>query len=230
MSRLLDGRHHAVLFDLDGTLIDTAPDMVAVLQDLQREHGHAPVAYELGRSYVSKGARGLLRIGFPDVEDDRRDRLQQKYLERYADRICERSAVFSDLDGLLDRLDAGSRPWGVVTNKPTRLTEPLLEALALAGRSACTVSGDTLKQRKPDPAPLLHACDVAGLTPQRTIYVGDAAGDIEAGRGAGMTTIAVAYGYITHGDDPAHWGADMIAASTADLAQMVLEAVNLGPG
>jgi phosphoglycolate phosphatase len=228
LSPLHTGRCSAVLFDLDGTLVDTAPDMVAVLQDLQRSHGLDPVDYDLGRAHVSNGALGLLGLGFPDVEHTVGSDLHTAYLERYALRVCEASVLFAGLADLLDALDAAGLPWGVVTNKPAHLTEPLLDRLALATRSACTVSGDTLPQRKPDPAPLLHACELAGLLPQNTVYVGDASRDIQAGQNAGMATIAAAYGYITPGDDPHGWGADLVATDTAELTQILRKAVNLG--
>lgn len=216
-----------MLFDLDGTLVDTAPDMVAVLQDLQRAHGVAPVDYERGRAYVSNGALGLLALGFPDVQHAVGSELHREYLERYALRVCDASRLFPGLESLLTTLEAAPLPWGVVTNKPAHLTNPLLEGLALAARSACTVSGDTLPQRKPDPAPLLHACDIAGLVPQNTVYIGDASRDIEAGRNAGMATIAAAYGYVTPDDDPQCWGADLVARDTAELTKLLLKAVNL---
>lgn len=227
MEPLENGLCNAVLFDLDGTLVDTAPDMIAVLNDLQQAHELAPVPYEVGRQYVSNGALGLLRIGFPDVTHEFGSPLHTQYLERYARRICESSCVFPELLPLLDELDDARRPWGIVTNKPAHLTNPLLEMLSLAARSACTVSGDTLAARKPDPAPLLHACDLADLDPLTTIYVGDAARDIEAGLNAGMATIAAAYGYITPDDDPAGWGADRIAADTKELADIVRKALKL---
>ena len=227
MSILDTGRCNAVLFDLDGTLVDTAPDMVAVLQELQRSHGIDPVDYELGRAYVSNGALGLLGLGFPEIEHAVGSELHAAYLERYALRLCEASVLFPGLDRLLQVLDAAGLPWGVVTNKPAHLTDPLLDCLALAARSACTVSGDSLPQRKPDPAPLLHACELAGLLPQNTIYVGDASRDIQAGQNAGMATIAAAYGYVTPDDDPQRWGADLVAADTAELTQILLKAVNL---
>lgn len=220
---------HGIFFDLDGTLIDTAPDMVAVLQALQRHHGVPPVSYETGRSHVSNGALGLLRIGFPGVEGDAQEALRLEYLERYAADLSANSTLFAGLDALLEQLDDALIPWGVVTNKPGYLTEPLLEALALAERSACTVSGDTLPVRKPDPGPLLHACEQAGVRPEHSIYIGDASRDIEAGLAAGMSTIAAAYGYVVSGDDPARWGAHEIARDTAELTQIVLKAVNLGP-
>ena len=223
-----NGHFHGVLFDLDGTLVDTAPDMVAVLQAMQASHGREPVTYELGRSQVSNGAIGLLRTGFPGIEINIGDALHQEYLERYAEALCESSRVFAGLEVLLDRLDAEGCLWGVVTNKPEHLTNPLLEALGLASRSACTVSGDSLPVRKPDPAPLLLACDMAGIDACRSIYIGDALRDIEAGLRAGMATIAAAYGYITEDDDPYNWGADEVVADAAELTQIVLKAVNLG--
>lgn len=223
------GHFRAVLFDLDGTLVDTAPDMVAVLQDLQRDHGQAAISYDVARMSVSNGALGLIRIAFPDADEEQRSDLHQQYLQRYTANVCRRSAVFPGLEALLDRLDAASRPWGIVTNKPARMTDPLLNKLGLAHRCACIVSGDTLKQRKPHPAPLLHACDLAGFDPKSTVYVGDAERDVEAGRRAGMATIAVSYGYVMADDDPESWGADRIAADTTELLQMILEGVNLEP-
>ncbi len=217
----------AVLFDLDGTLIDTAPDMVAVLQAMQYDHAMAPVDYDLGRSNVSNGAIGLLKVGFPDRTIEFNSPLHLEYLERYEAQLCRDSAIFDGLDALLDQLEAAERVWGIVTNKPERMTHPLLAALELGSRSAATVCGDTLPTRKPDPAPMHHACSLAGVQAARTIYVGDALRDIEAGRAAGMGTIAAGYGYVTADDDPAAWDADLIAADVAELTQMVLKAVNL---
>ena len=229
MSRLKNSVHQAVLFDLDGTLVDTAPDMVRVLQALQRDHGVAPVGYEVGRSNVSNGAVGLLRIGFPDADGILLEELRLEYLERYSAGICVESTLFLGLDTLLVALETAGVPWGIVTNKPAHLTDPLLRALQLEERIACAVSGDTLPLRKPDPAPLLHACRLANIGPQVAIYVGDAARDIEAGRAAGMSTVAAGYGYITADDDPGRWGADAVASDTEELAQIVLKAVNLDP-
>ena len=221
------GNVAAVLFDLDGTLVDTAPDMVAVLQDLQEYHGLDPIGFELGRAHVSNGALGLLRVAFPHAGEALREALLSDYVARYARRVCQETALFAGLDELLGRLETAGRPWGVVTNKPAYLTDPLLEQLALAERIACSVSGDTLPQRKPDPAPLLYACQLAGIGPTNAVYVGDAARDIEAGRRAGMMTVAAAYGYITPGDDPNRWGADAIVADTAELADLLVKLVNL---
>ena len=223
----LDGVYRAVFFDLDGTLVDTAPDMVGVLQAVQRDHGNDAVPYEMGRSQVSNGVLGLLRVGFPEADDARIEQLRLEYLDRYANSVCERSRVFTGIDPLIDRLDDAHIPWGVVTNKPEKLTLRLLEALELLDRVVCTVGGDTLPVRKPDPAPLLHACEIAAVESAESIYVGDAARDIDAGKAAGMATIAAAYGYISPGDDASRWGADLISTDTKELAQMVFKAVNL---
>jgi phosphoglycolate phosphatase len=224
---MIDGEFDAVLFDLDGTLVDTAPDMVRVLQDMQADRDREPVDYETGRRYVSNGAIGLLGLAFPEEGVKFGDPMHHEYLERYAETICEHSRVFEGLIELLDGLEDAGRPWGVVTNKPEHLTLPLLDALGLAARSACTISGDSLPVRKPDPGPLLLACDIAGIDAWRSIYVGDAARDIQAGLAAGMATIAATYGYITEDDDPREWGADILAPSTEELAQIVRKAVNL---
>ena len=227
MTAVLEGSCKAVLFDLDGTLVDTAPDMVGVLQAMQRDHGISPVVYDIGRSHVSNGAVGLLRLGFPDSGNEMIEKLRVEFLDRYTLSVCERSRVFTGLDPLLDQLDGAQLPWGVVTNKPTNLTNILLDELQLADRVACSVGGDALALRKPDPAPLLHACELTGVNPSATVYIGDSSRDIEAGRAAGMATIASAYGYITPDDNAADWAANAIARDTKELAQIVLKAVNL---
>ncbi len=225
--QIQDNEFGLVLFDLDGTLVDTAPDMVATLQTMQADYGYEPVSYEFGRSNVSNGAMGLLRVGFPDIDEENRQIMVGEYVERYAERLCDETRVFAGLNALLDQLDAAACPWGVVTNKPEHLTNPLLEQLGLANRSVCAISGDTLPVRKPEPAPVLLGCDIAGVDTHRSIYIGDASRDIEAGLRAGVATIAAAYGYITEDDDPREWGADIIATDTEELTQIVLKAVNL---
>jgi phosphoglycolate phosphatase len=217
----------AILFDLDGTLVDTAPDMVAVLLGMQQDHGLSLLPYDLARSHVSNGALGLIRLGFPDVDDEAAKRLHQEYLDRYENAVCVDSVLFPELGDLLDELDAAGRPWGVVTNKPERMTEPLLAGLGLGSRAACSISGDTLPQRKPDPAPLLLASEQIGVPAKKTVYVGDSVRDIEAGHAAGMFTIAATYGYITADDDPQRWEADLVAADTGELTNYLLKGVNL---
>ena len=216
-----------VLFDLDGTLVDTAPDLVAALQAMQAARGMTPTPYSEGRQRASNGAIGLLTLGFPEIEVEFGDAMHLEFLERYAENICEDSVLFPGIGDLLADLESRGIPWGIVTNKPENLTLPLLDALGLASRSAATVSGDSLPVRKPAPDPLLLACDIAGIDGHRTLYVGDAGRDIEAGLAAGMQTIGVLYGYITEDDDPREWGADLLVDSPEELTQILLKAVTL---
>ncbi|MEQ8206947.1 MAG: phosphoglycolate phosphatase [Woeseia sp.] len=212
---------HAVLFDLDGTLVDTAPDMVAALHRLQNEMGVAETDYQLARTCVSNGSAGLVRIGFPDTDADLQTGLQQRFLRTYEQQVCASSGVFPGLSELLEILEAQGRPWGIVTNKPQAMTDAILITLRLDQRMGCAISGDTLPQRKPDPAPMLLASRILNVEPQHIVYVGDARRDIDAGRAAGMTTVAAAWGYITEEDDPNLWQADTVAASPAELTQLL---------
>ncbi len=217
------GSLDAVLFDLDGTLVDTAPDMVAALVRLQQDHGHDLIDYALARSNVSNGAAGLIRVAFPDLDDGRREQLHRRFLDLYQRNLSAESRVFEGLDELLDHLDQRRYPWGVVTNKPQALTDALLAALRLTPRLACAISGDTLPQRKPDPAPMLLASRMLRVEPGRIAYVGDAARDIQAGRAAGMKTVAAGWGYITADDDPASWNADYIVDDPRELTRLLLK-------
>jgi len=224
---LFCGGARAVFFDLDGTLADTAPDMVAALQALQRDTGIAPMPYDLGRSQVSNGAVGLLSTAFPHETITVDSALLCDFIDRYKRRVCEETQVFPGLDDLLLTLEGAAIPWGVVTNKPEHLTHPIMEQLGLADRSVSIVCGDTLPTRKPDPATLLLASEHAAVAADDCIYVGDASRDIEAGKNAGMGTIAVGYGYIAADDDPLSWRADQYAENVAELVQILRKAVNL---
>ena len=207
-----------VLFDLDGTLVDTAPDLVAVLNDLLRERELAPMPYAIARNEVSNGAMGLIRLAFGNaLPADESASLRSRFLEIYGRNPCTKSRIFNSLDSLIVDLHKEVR-WGIVTNKPHAMTMPLLEQLGLAARTGCVVSGDRLPERKPHPAPLLLAADELGLTPANCVYVGDAARDIEAGRAAGMHTLAALWGYIRPGENPASWAADALVRHPADLA------------
>jgi 2-phosphoglycolate phosphatase len=198
----------AVLFDLDGTLLDTAPDMVGALDLLRAEQGLGPVDYEYARAHVSNGALGLINIAFSELDEDRRMSLRDRYLALYESRLATATLLFDGMGDVLDRLEQRAMRWGVVTNKPAYLTEPLLEALDLIGRCACVVSGDTLPERKPHPGPLLHAAAIMGVNAEQAMYVGDADRDITAGKAAGMATVAAAYGFVPPGVDPDLWAAD----------------------
>ena len=212
--------YSAVLFDLDGTLVDTAPDMVAVLQSLQEAHGLEPVGYHEGRSYVSNGAVGLLRFGFPDRDDDAIETLRLAYLERYADQLCVHSAVFAGLDTLLDRLDSDGLPWGVVTKQTTISHGPATHGswTESAYRPAASVATPCRSE-----SPTLPPCTMPANLRQ-SMLSGPSTWVIllatsMPGRAAGMGTIAAAYGYIAPGDSSASWGADVIANDTQELAQ-----------
>jgi len=220
----------AVLFDLDGTLVDTAPDMVRVLFDMQQVHDSPLLPYDVARASVSNGSLGLVQLAFPDLDAHAQTQLQREFLQRYEQLLSGptvSSVLFPGMPELLDVLDSHQRPWGIVTNKPQRMTDPLLTHLGLAERTGCAISGDTLPERKPDPAPLVLGSEQIGSVATRTVYVGDARRDIEAGCAAGMATIAATYGYITADDNPALWGADQIAANTKELAKILCKAVSL---
>lgn len=212
----------AIFFDLDGTLLDTAPDMIGALDSLRADHALEPIDFATARAQVSNGAAGLLQVGFDHLDEAGREALRSPYLDRYAARVAADTTPFPGMLAVLDALDAARLPWGVVTNKPAFLTEPLLAALDLARRSAITVSGDTLPQRKPHPEPLLHAARHVGADNTRTIYVGDAPRDIEAGRAASMVTVAVTYGYHGPAEDPSAWGADHLVTTPEQLLELPL--------
>lgn len=209
--------YSTIVFDLDGTLIDTAPDMVAALNTLLAEMGHGPCDYTQARAHVSRGAFGLIDSVFGTLEEAHRLSLRNRYLALYAQRIAHESSLFDGMAEVLDRIEHAGMPWGIVTNKPGFLTEPLLAALGLAKRSAATVSGDTLPVRKPHPQPLLHAAQQAGVKPARSIYVGDDARDITAGNAAGMMTVTALWGFILPDEDPHAWPADHRITRPIDL-------------
>lgn len=215
-------RTSAVLFDLDGTLLDTAPDMVAALNQLRLEERREALPYQTARAFVSNGAPGLLGLAFADAAAAQLERLHARFLELYAARLTHSTVLFPGMAVVLGRLEAAAIPWGVVTNKPARLTEPLLEGLRLRSRCACVVSGDTLSERKPHPRPLLHALTQIPAPVPGAVYVGDAERDIVAGRAAGLRTVAATYGYIPPGEDPAAWGADYRISQPCDLLELLL--------
>ncbi len=208
----------AVLFDLDGTLVDTAPDMANALNTLLQKHGKQPLPYKSIRNSVSKGGSALVRLGFGDaIEDQKRLFLLQQFLDIYSEALCCDSKLFDGIEDLLERFDQQQMLWGIVTNKPGWLTVPLLTQLGILSRAACVVSGDTLKQRKPDPEPLLYACKMINRSVGQVVYVGDDERDIIAGKAAGMRTLIANYGYISSNEDPQTWGATGIISSVDDL-------------
>ncbi len=212
-------RAEAVLFDLDGTLLDTAPDMAGALNRLRTEEGRDTLPFAKVRPVVSHGAARLVALGFPEAQGDEFERLRQRFLQLYSLDLCSHTRLFPGLDGLLARFEADGLPWGIVTNKPAWLTDPLVTALGLDGRACCIVSGDTVAERKPHPLPLLHAAQVIGVAAGRCVYVGDAERDIVAGRAAGMQTVVAGWGYFDVEDDPQAWAPTGIAQRPAQLTE-----------
>ena len=211
---------HAILFDLDGTLADTAPDLANAANKLRTARGLAPVAYESLRPVASAGARGLIGAAFgigPDSEDY--PGLRDEFLRNYETAIAVDSVLFNGIAELLAHLEEEGIVWGIVTNKIEQLTSLLVPQIGL-DHAGCVVSGDTAAFPKPHPAPLLEACKRIGIDPQQCWYVGDDLRDIQAGHAAGMTTIAAGWGYC--GDvPPVKWEADAVAESPADLLQLI---------
>lgn len=212
------GPLETILFDLDGTLADTAPDMTAALNKLLREQGHQPLPRAAVRNYVSRGAMGVLRRAFGDeLANDEFERLRERFLELYAADLCVDTRVFPGMPDVLAHIEALGLKWGVVTNKTASLTDRLVQSLGLDARAACVVSGDTTDQRKPHPKPLLHACRCCGCSPSSCVYIGDDPRDIQAGEAAGMLTLVALYGYIGEQEDPYTWGADGVLNDISEL-------------
>jgi N-acetyl-D-muramate 6-phosphate phosphatase len=208
----------AVLFDLDGTLADTAPDLANALNQVLIENNQPALAFDQIRPVVSHGGIALIRLGFNiEPEHSEFEPLRSRLLEIYEQGICEQTQLFPGLDKLLVNLEQNHIPWGIVTNKPDWLTKPLLDQLNLTHRFASLVCGNTLSEKKPHPAPLLYACKEINIAPEQCIYIGDAARDIEAGKRAGMKTIAAGFGYIEAHDPPENWHADQIINDSEQL-------------
>ena len=204
-------RHAAILFDLDGTLADTAPDLAAALNQMLQEDGREPLPFAELRPWVSWGAMRLIRVGYgEDLGAETLKVLRGRFLACYEAGLCRDSRLFPGIPEVLAALDEAGVPWGIVTNKPGWLTEPLLGALGLGGRAGTVISGDTLPYAKPHPLPLLHAARELDVDAVRCAYVGDNIRDIEAGRAAGMHTVAATWGYIPADDDPMDWQADTL--------------------
>jgi phosphoglycolate phosphatase len=211
----------AVLFDLDGTLADTAPDLGGALNRLREQIGLPPLALDLLRPYASAGARGLLGIGFGlTPEQALYPEMQKRFLALYESQICADTRLFPGIAELLDELGRRGVPWGIVTNKIERFTRPLLECLDLHKRAACVISGDSAAKPKPDPAPILMACAQVSMQPANCLYVGDDERDVQAGRAAGTRTTVVSWGYLG-GMPVEEWGADVIINCPADILELL---------
>ncbi|MCP4702217.1 MAG: HAD-IA family hydrolase [Gammaproteobacteria bacterium] len=208
----------AILFDLDGTLADTGPDLAFALNTLLAEEGHVPLPYKEIRPLVSHGGMAMVLYAFSmNAEDPAAKPLRDRLVEIYSRHIADRTRLFPGMEAALEAMENGGLKWGVVTNKPAWLTEPLMDKLGLTARCACIVSGDTLAERKPHPAPILHACRLVGSLPAQSLYVGDALRDIEAGQRAGVATAVALFGYIGAQERPEQWGANMLFEQPGDL-------------
>lgn len=208
----------ALLFDLDGTLVDSAPEFVAAIAAMRRERGLKPPDAAAITRVVSNGARAMLRQGFPDF-DDAETRLHDDFLARYRADLGSATTFYPGIEALLDALDAAAVPWGIVTNKPGWLTAPLLARIGLDRRAGAVVSGDTLPEKKPSAAPIELACRTLGISPARALMVGDDPRDVAAALGAGARAIVADWGY---GVAPADaWGADARAVDGFALARLI---------
>lgn len=201
----------AVLFDLDGTLVDSAPDLAGAINELRGVHGLEPLPFTQLRPVVGSGARGMLAAGFGIGPDDSGfAALREDFLARYEGRLLRETRVFVRMEPVLQVLQARGVPWGIVTNKIARFAAPLVAGLGLRERCAVLVSGDTTPHAKPHPAPLLAAAAALHLQPVHCVYIGDDRRDVQAGRGAGMRTLAAAWGYLGAGESVHDWAADAV--------------------
>lgn len=214
----------AILFDLDGTLADTAPDLAAAMHRLQSERGLITTAYAALRPFTSAGARGLIGAAFGlKPGDDGYEELRVTFLDNYAAALAVNSSLFDGVPALLQDLHQRQLAWGIVTNKPARFTDPLVPQIGLH-EAGCVISGDTTAHPKPHPAPLLEAARRLNLQPSECWYVGDDLRDIQAGRAAGMPTVAVAWGYCGH-TEPISWDADALVNTPAELVGLIQQSL-----
>ena len=209
-----------ILFDLDGTLVDTAPDLAHALNLQLIKHGKPPLAYESIRPFASHGSRGLVGLGFGITpQDDNFLEMRDEYLSIYDTVYTRSSVLLPGIAELLEAIENKGLTWGIVTNKPRRFTIGLIESMRLniENRAACIVCGDDAPQPKPSPATLLIACKQVGVAPSHCVYVGDAERDVQAGKAADMLTIVALFGYIDETDNPHEWGADVMIQQPKDL-------------
>ena len=211
-----------VFFDLDGTLVDTAPDLATALNLLLQEENRSSLPFDLIRPVVSQGGSALIELGFrcnPDTPGF--DELRSRFLAIYDQLLHRDSHLFPGMDEVLGTLELSGMSWGIITNKPGWLTQPLVRELALEQRAACIVSGDTTNHRKPHPAPMLHAMKLTGTKADECVYIGDAERDIAAGRAVSMHTLIACYGYLSSTDKPEEWNADGMIDTPAQILEWI---------
>ncbi|MBS0364832.1 MAG: HAD-IA family hydrolase [Proteobacteria bacterium] len=210
----------AVLFDLDGTLLDTACDITDALNRVRQEQGCPPLPYEQANCWVSRGALAMTRLGFPEAEGEQFEALRQRVLQHYRRALVVKTRPYEGVEDALQDLDRRAIPWGIVTNKAGWLTEPLLAHFSWS-RGRFLVCGDTLPHRKPHPQPLLHAARALAVAPAQCLYVGDAEGDVLAARAAGMPVYVARFGYVPPGEQPESWPADGWLQTPADMVRLL---------
>jgi N-acetyl-D-muramate 6-phosphate phosphatase len=215
----------AVLLDLDGTLLDTAPDLAYALNTLRLECGQSALPFASIRAQVSNGSAAVVRVGFPQADEQQFAQLRARFLQLYRSHLACETTLFAGFDQVLSTLEAHRVPWGIVTNKPAAFTEPLLQQLGLYTRASCVLSGDSLPVTKPDPLPLITAAERIGVAPKRCVYLGDALRDAQAARAAGMTALGARFGYIAADEDVSTWPVD----AWIDAPQELLTWVGLVP-
>ena len=206
-----------VLFDLDGTLVDSAVDLLNALNQIVRTQGKPVLELTAIRPVVSKGARAMLAVAFPERDDVSREQLLQPFLDRYADAVADHSTPFDGIEEVLLAIEAAGSRWGIVTNKPLYLARGVVESMGWAQRSAVLIGGDSLPNKKPEPDQLLHAAQMLGVSPLDCLYVGDDERDIVAARRAGMVSVAALWGYRQAHEDPRDWRPDRCAGTPRDL-------------
>lgn len=219
-------RLRAVLFDMDGTLLDTAPDFIAICQAMRAARQLPPIDEQRVRDVISGGAKAMVQAAFDlSPQASEFEALRLEFLERYQDGCAVHSHLYDGMAQLLADIEQARLIWGVVTNKPLRFAEPIMQRLGLAQRSAILICPDHVTRSKPDPEPLLLACSKLELDPASVLFVGDDLRDIESGRDAGTRTAAVRYGYIHPNDNPDHWGADVVVDHPSDLRRVLDQAL-----
>jgi 2-phosphoglycolate phosphatase len=217
-----------VLFDLDGTLVDSAPDLLAAVNSVLADAGRTTLALAELRPVVSKGARAMLALAFPQLDTEQREKLVPAMLDHYARAVAVHTRPFDGIDSLLQRIERAGMRWGIVTNKPEVLARDVVHAMGWSERSAVLIGGDTLPTRKPDPAQLLHACALLGFVPGQCVYVGDDERDIQAARAVGMPSVAALWGYREAHENPADWHADRSIGHPLELCFELAEGIVRG--
>lgn len=218
-----DFKLSCVLFDLDGTLVDTAPDLIACLNKALKVYGFDAASSDNIKPFISYGALAMINKSVSNINETTQNKILETMLTLYQNNIAEHSQFFSGINETLNTIESLGLKWGIVTNKRERFTNPLVDALNLKQRVACVISGDTTENSKPHPEPMLTACAQANVNPEECVYIGDALHDITAGKNAKMKTLAALYGYLKPDDVPTQWGADALIESPQQLTSWITQ-------